>query len=74
MKLGSQSIPGLQNQAAGAVFAELLFFLAFEDAEGSAGEIGAINILGIEDITKFVTGKVINTYLFKPEPKGPYTS
>jgi hypothetical protein len=52
----------------------LLFFLAFEDAEGSAGEIGAINILGIEDITKFVTGKVINTYLFKPEPKGPYTS
>jgi hypothetical protein len=34
-----KSIPRFQNQAAGAVFAELLFFLFLEDAEGFAREI-----------------------------------
>jgi hypothetical protein len=32
-------IPCFQDQAAGAVFAVLLFFLFFEDAEGFAGEL-----------------------------------
>jgi len=45
----------------------LLF--SFEDTEGFAGEIWGICILGIEDIAKLITGKAINTYLFKPDPK-----
>jgi len=34
-----------QNQTAGAVFAELLLLLFFEDAEGFAGEIRPLNII-----------------------------
>jgi len=37
----SKSIPGLQNQAGGAVFAVLPLFFLFQDAEGFAKEIGA---------------------------------
>jgi hypothetical protein len=33
-----QPFPCLEDEAAGAVFAELLYFLFFEDAEGFAGE------------------------------------
>jgi len=44
----------------------ILFF--FEETEGFAWEIRPIDILGIKNITKLVTGKGINTYLFKPDP------
>jgi hypothetical protein len=37
-------IPGFKNEAAGAVFAEILLLLLFEDAEGFAGEVWAIYI------------------------------
>ena len=43
-----------------------------KDAEDFAGDIRTIKIFGIEDMTKFVTGKAINTYLFKPAPKAIY--
>jgi hypothetical protein len=36
--LESQFIPGGEDKALGAVFAELLDFVVFEDAEGFAGE------------------------------------
>jgi hypothetical protein len=49
----------------GAILAVLFFF---EDAEGFAGEIWAILILGIENVGKFFRRKIINTYLFKPDP------
>jgi len=56
------------SYAAGAVFAVLLFFLFFEDAEGFSGEIRAIYIFRVKNVEKFVTRKNINTYLFKPDP------
>jgi hypothetical protein len=46
-----------------AILAVLFFF---EDAQGFAGEIWAILILGIENVGKFFRRKIINTYLFKP--------
>ena len=48
-----------QNEAAGAVFAILLLLFFFEGAEGFAGEIRAVNILRIENITKFVAGETV---------------
>jgi len=45
------------------------FFHFIEDMEGFARGIRAIYIVGIENIAKFLTGKAINTYLFKPGPK-----
>jgi len=45
----------------------LLFLLSLEDAEGFAGRIWAIYLLGIENMAKLVTGKTINTYLFMPD-------
>jgi len=49
-------------------FADLPFLLLLQDAEVFAREIWAIHVLGIENIAKFVTGKAINSYLFKPDP------
>jgi hypothetical protein len=40
----SQFIPGLQDKAAGLLFAIFPFFFFFQDAEGFAGEIWAIQI------------------------------
>jgi hypothetical protein len=37
-----KSLQRLKNEAAGTVFAVLLFFYFFEDAEGFAGEVWAI--------------------------------
>jgi hypothetical protein len=56
------------HKTSSAVFAELTLFLFFEDAEGFGRKILAVNIFGIEDIAKFVTGNTINAYLFKPMP------
>ena len=55
----------LYYQAPGAILAELFFF---EDAEGFAGEIWTILILGIENVGEFFRRKIINTYLLKPDP------
>jgi len=54
-----KSLQRLKNEAAGALFAVLLFLLFFEDAEGFAREIWAIYILGIENIANFTTSKLI---------------
>ena len=40
-----QPIPCFKEQAAGEVFAVLLFLLFLQDAEGFAGEIHAIRII-----------------------------
>jgi hypothetical protein len=53
---------------AGAVFAVCFLLFFFEDVKGFAWEIRAVNIFGIENITKLVTDKTVNTYLFKPDP------
>jgi len=63
-----KSIPSLQNQTAGAVFAVLLLFFFFEDAEGFAGEIGTIDILRIEDVTEFITGEAIKLGVISIKP------
>jgi len=34
-----EALPGFQHEAAGAVFAEPLFFFLFEDPEGLAAEV-----------------------------------
>ena len=39
------------------VFAVMFFLLFFEDAEGFAGEIWAVNIFGVENVAKFIRGK-----------------
>jgi hypothetical protein len=57
-----QPIPCFKEQAAGGIFVELTPFFSFEDAEGFAREICAINILWlewIENIAKFVTLRLI---------------
>jgi hypothetical protein len=60
------------KQAAGAVFAVLLLLFSLEDADSFAGEIKTVNIFGIENIAKFVTGKTMNTYLFMTDPVSIY--
>jgi hypothetical protein len=41
--------------------------------EGFAGEIWTVNMIRIENVAKFITGKTINTYLFKPYPTPSYS-
>jgi hypothetical protein len=65
MILNSISPFFLQGQYLCAVFAILPLF--FQDAGGFAGEIGAIDILKIKNIAKFVSGKTTNTYLLIPD-------
>ncbi len=43
----------------GAVFAELFDFVVFEDAEGFAGEVGAVDVAGVEDVAEFVAGEAV---------------
>ncbi|WP_197064825.1 hypothetical protein [Leptolyngbya sp. KIOST-1] len=43
----------------GAVFAELFDVVVFEAAEGFAGEIGAVDVSGVEDVAEFVAGEAI---------------
>ena len=43
----------------GAVFAELFDFVVFEDAEGFAGEVGAVDVGGVEDVAEFVAGEAV---------------
>jgi len=65
-----QLLPGprFQNRPAGAVSAELSLFFLLQGAEGFGRKILAVNIFGIENIAKFVTGNTINASLFKPMP------
>jgi len=44
----------------GSVFTVFMFFFFFQDAEGFAGRIGAVNIFGVEDAAEFISGKAIN--------------
>jgi len=53
-------IPDIQNQAAG-------------DAEGFAGEMRAINIFGIENITKFITDNTIILIYLSLNPHPPHS-
>jgi hypothetical protein len=46
----SQFIPGLQDKAAGLLFAIFPFFFFFQDAEGFAGGIGVIKVFGVENL------------------------
>jgi len=43
----------------GAVFAVLFDFVVFEDAEGFAGEVGAVDVGGVEDVAEFVAGEAV---------------
>jgi hypothetical protein len=43
----------------GAVFAELLHLVVFEDTKGFAGEVGAVDVGGVEDVAEFVAGEAI---------------
>ena len=43
----------------GAVFAELFDFVVLEDAEGFAGEVGAVDVGGVEDVAEFVAGEAV---------------
>ena len=51
-----QPIPGFENEALGAVFAEFLELIFLEHAEGFAGVVGAHQISGVEDVTQLITG------------------
>jgi len=48
----------------GAVFSIFFDFVVFEDSEGFAGEVWAIDIGGIEDIAQFVTGESVKFGVF----------
>jgi hypothetical protein len=54
-----ETIPGLKNQSAGSIFPEFSFLFFFQDAEGFAGEIGAINVFGVKNVTELLSGKAI---------------
>ncbi len=43
----------------GAVFAELFDFVVFENAEGFAGEVGTVDVGGVEDVAEFVAGEAV---------------
>ena len=34
-------------------------FVSLEDAEGLAGEVGAVDVLGGEDVAQFVAGQAV---------------
>jgi len=51
--------PGLQDKALGAVFAVEAVFLFFEEAEGFAGEVVAVDVLGVEDVAEFLLGEAV---------------
>jgi len=52
-------VPRLKDEAAGAVFAEALVLFVFEDAERLAGEVGAVDVLGVEDVAELVAGQAV---------------
>jgi len=41
----------------GSAFTVFMFFFFFQDAEGFAGGIGAVNIFGVENIAELITFK-----------------
>jgi hypothetical protein len=51
----------------GAVFAELLYFVIFENAEGFAGEVWTIDIGRVEDVAEFVAVKAIEVSIVSIE-------
>ena len=43
-------MPGVEDEAFGAVFAVLAEFVVFEDAEGFVDAAGATDVFGVEDV------------------------
>ena len=46
----AEAVPGVEDEAFGAVFAELAEFVVFEDAEGLVDAAGAADVFGVEDV------------------------
>jgi acetyltransferase-like isoleucine patch superfamily enzyme len=49
----------------GAVFAVGFDFFFFEDAEGFAGEVGAVDVGGVEDVAQFVAGEAVEAVAYR---------
>ena len=49
----AEAVPGVEDEAFGAVFAELAEFVVFEDAEGFVDAAGATDVFGVEDVAQF---------------------
>ena len=53
--------PGLQDKPPGSVLAELSYFLFFQNPEGFAGEVVAVDISRIKDVAEFLLGQSVES-------------
>ena len=54
-----QAIPGFENEALGAAFAEFLELIFLEQAQGFTGVVGAHQIGGVKDVAHLITGEAV---------------
>jgi len=54
-----QALPRLQHEAAGAVLAERAHLLVLQHAERLPGEIGAVHVLGVQNVAQLVARQAV---------------
>src|SRR5207248_3054899 len=53
------AVPGIEDEAGGAVFTVFGDFVLFQDAEGFGGECGTVDVGGIKNIAELIAGQAI---------------
>ena len=68
-------VPGFQDQAAGAVFAQGAHFVVLEPSEGLGRVIGALYVSGVENVAQFVAAEAVGAGIpcveFRAQPRPP---